>query len=341
MRAPLVAGGAEIIQPPFSMPAPQQQGWPIHKKAMKTGSVATRGRINRDVKTMQIDRRISNGLAWAGVALVVGIPTADYLSGQFLGQAPRADTAQIAVLEDTPTAPMPAPLSQRPAAVAGTTEVAAAAPVATPAAPVVTPDEPVAQADDALGRFTQSGRALPSYITGAPAATQPAKTASVAPAPNVPATAAPVTAPPAQPAVAAVTAPQRTPIITTPVDPIQTASLPAKVAPVPMPLSMRPAPIAVATVQPTRPPLVDYTRTQPIVLPSSVQPMPPAEVTEDDLADWESGPLSEFLARRQGRPSAQPEPVYPPDEAYFYDDREDVARDRLIGPAPGYFPFVN
>lgn len=292
---------------------------------------------------MQIDRRISNGLAWAGVALVVGVPTADYLSGQFLGQPPRADTAQIAVVEETPVVPMPAPLSQRPAVVAETAEVAVAPPVAPVAVPAKPVAAPVAPADDAVGRFSQSGRALPSYITGAPsapAAAKPAQTASVAPAPIAPAPAV-VPAPAVQPAVAAVAAPQRTPIITTPVDPVQTASIPTKVAPMPMPLSMRPAPIAVATVQPARPPLVDFTRTQPIVLPPSIQPMPPAEVTEDDLADWESGPLSEFLANRQGRPSARPEPVYPNDDAYFYDDREEVARDRLIGPAPSFFPFVN
>jgi hypothetical protein len=225
---------------------------------------------------MNIDRRITNGLAWAGVILVVGVPTADLLSAQFLGNPGAPAQAQIAVIE--PVAPIPAPLSQRPAAPAAkppaqVAAVAPAKPVATPAKPVATP---AAQTADAVDAFLQSGRQLPSYITGADA--------------------------PAAPAQVAATPPTRPLITTTPstppagVDPIEVAAIPPqKVAPTPMPLSMRPEPVAVALVR------------NPVVIPPSLtaaEPAlivrPPANVTAADLQDWETGPLADFLAQRQG-----------------------------------------
>ena len=45
---------------------------------------------------MQIDRRITNGLAWAGVVLVIGIPVADVVSAQFMAE--RTPSAQVAAL---------------------------------------------------------------------------------------------------------------------------------------------------------------------------------------------------------------------------------------------------
>src|SRR5690606_38754562 len=116
------------------------------------------GGANRDVGTMKIDRRITNGLAWAGVLLVVGVPAVDLLSAQFMSGPDRSAPPQIAVIE--PEAPVPAPLEQRPDA----EEVASVAPVVIkPAA------KPATQTGDAVDSFVQSGRPLPSYITGADA----------------------------------------------------------------------------------------------------------------------------------------------------------------------------
>jgi len=222
---------------------------------------------------MNIDRRITNGLAWAGVLLVVGVPTADLLSAQFMDKPTAAAPAQVAVIQEV--APVPAPLSQRPSApvVKPATQVAVVAPAAPVAAPVVVKPAvtPASQTADAVDAFLQSGRPLPSYITGAGAPAAPTQTAA--------------------------TPPVRTPIITTPVavDPVEVAAIPPqKIAPVPMPLSMRPKPSAVAVVQ------------QPaIVIPSGLTPAspavmvrPPADVNAADLEDWETGPLSDFLARR-------------------------------------------
>jgi hypothetical protein len=214
---------------------------------------------------MKMDRRLTNGLAWAGALLVIGIPVADYLSGALSnGSAP-----SVAVV-DAEAAPVAAKPDQT--TTAGTT----------PAKPAAETPTAVASASNgnAVDSFIQSGKPLPSYITGEdskPAST-PAKPAATAPA-------APAATKPATPAVA-----------TQPAE--QVAALPpAKVAPVPMPLSMRPQPVTV--------PLASA---QPLIVeerPALVAPAPfvpaqePGLVTAEDLEEWESGPLNEFLARRQ------------------------------------------
>lgn len=255
---------------------------------------------------MKIDRRITNGLAWAGVALVIGVPTADLLSAQFLGDAKAGTVAeQVAVV--APVAPMPAPLSQRPAApvVAPSTEVA----VAKPVAPVVT--QPAAQpapqqTAGVVDKFLQSGKALPSYITEAGAA----------------------------PAQAVAAAPVRTPIVTTPatqaapvaVDPVQVASIPVeKVAPVPMPLSMRPRPVIATTVP------AEIVLPPEVLPPEVLSPVAPT-VTAADLEDWETGPLSEFLARKQGQgSSATVTTDYDPNGFFLDQGPNPRNRDRVIG----------
>jgi hypothetical protein len=260
---------------------------------------------------MNIDRRITNGLAWAGVVLVVGVPTADLLSAQFMG---RGEAPSVAVIE--PVSPTPAPASQRPAApaVVPQTEVAAA-----PAGPIDTPEAavvPAAQTADAVDRFLQSGKPLPSYITGG-GDTAPAEVAAT---------------PPARPPV--VTAPAPEPAAP---DPVQVAAIPVKEAPVPMPLSMRPKPM----------PVVADTPLEPVVIPDSVvAPLPPANVTATDLEDWETGPLSEFLAARQQQQGSSATVTYDRD-GFWLDEGPDGPRhprDRYIGPAEDevyFLPFGN
>ncbi|MBU1334073.1 MAG: hypothetical protein KJ944_06390 [Alphaproteobacteria bacterium] len=262
---------------------------------------------------MTIDRRITNGLAWAGVLLVVGVPTADLLSAQFAG--PSATVVREQVADIKPVAPIPAPLSQRPAAPVAkpVVEVAVAAPEK-PAAPATKPTvRPAAQTADIVDNFLQSGKPLPSYITGGGASAAPVQ--------------------------AAVTPPVRTPIVTTPatepvaVDPVQVASIgPQKVAPVPMPLSMRPQPVTM--------PVVAVAPDDIILPPALVRP--PASVTADELADWEAGPLSEFLAsrQRQGQPAVVVDPEYDAD-GFFLDQGPNPGRrgDRVIGWQDESFSF--
>ena len=277
---------------------------------------------------MQIDRRVTNGLAWAGALIVVAIPTADLVTGQLMGGGERP--AQVAMV-DAPVAvpaskvaPMPAPLSQRPAA----PQVAAATPakVDKPATPVVAKPSPTTQVaaapaaqapatngNDAVSNYLKSGRALPSYITDSAAASKPAVTTQPAPSSM-----------PAQ--VATTPAPTQAPVVTE--DPVVVGAIePQHIAPTPMPLSMRPRPVATATP------------TQTVVRPSVV---PPAELTADDLSDWESGPLSEFLAKRQGRAAqAKPVPADYDSDGFFLDEGPNRNGDRLIGPAApfGFWDF--
>ncbi|MDB5473423.1 MAG: hypothetical protein JWP99_726 [Devosia sp.] len=325
--------------------------------AMKTGFVTARGGVNRDVQTMQIDRRITNGLAWAGVLLVVGVPTADLLSAQFMGERPAASTAQIglveekvAVVQDKLVAPVPAQRSQRPAE--KPVEVAIAQPVQPVANPA--PAKPVSGRADPVDDFVQSGKPMPSYITDAPAPLQaaPVKPApALAPVPSAaapaPAAQAPLT--PAQPRVAALPAPAGPPALTGPAPaatvPVQTAAIAPKVAPTPMPLSMRPRAVAVAPINPGAPPAT-IARSEPVFVPPSVQPVPPAQITAEDLEDWETGPLADFLARRQGgqvpqqadaqsRFSDDEEAFFEredEEEAFFEREQEFRRRDRLVGP---------
>jgi hypothetical protein len=289
---------------------------------------------------MKIDRRITNGLAWAGLFVVVAVPVADAVSRQLMGDEPQFAVATVAELPRE-TAPVPAPLSQRPHAPA--IETAAIAPVqpavVKPVAPAAA--KPVAAANPVVDSFLSSGKKLPSYITGADA--EPAQ-AVVAPAPVkpvAPAMTKPVVAP-VETAVVAPAQPVVAPAAPVAIDPVEVASLtPANVAPMPMPLSMRPAPM-------TRP-LATAPGNDEIVLPPEVlanNNARPAVV--DDLRDWESGPLSEFLARRQAQ--QQSSATVTSDGSFqdgYYDDggsRRRPPRDVYLGPVQGddvFFPFVN
>lgn len=246
---------------------------------------------------MPIDRRITNGLAWAGALVVVAIPAADAALRQF---EPRS-ASQVAVIEEQVETPaLPTPASQRPTEGAVPEEPvvsepvveAAAVPVAKPATkPVATPaPDPVTTASasapsgDAVDDFLKSGRPLPSYITGG-GATAPTQ-AAIAPVTTTrpaPTAVAPVSAPPAE----------------------QVAAVPrTKIVTFPTPASERPASVPRSAVVAAQPPLV-------------IETQPPV-VTAADLEDWESGPLSEFLARRQGS-TDQPPADYDPD-GFFLDE---------------------
>lgn len=256
---------------------------------------------------MQIDRRITNGLAWAGAALVVAVPLADFVTGQLTTEP----QAQVAMVETPVVAPRPAPASQRPQA------VAARPAVATPAAPAVKPvpvavpqpdpvttastDRPGSGSGDAVDAFLKSGRALPSYISDAPSS--PATPAAPVRQPVVgPATA--VTAP-AQPTTAPVSAPTTVTVA---------AVAPARVAPTPMPASMRPT---------TPAPVLIVDEPADVVVT-------PDMVSASDLEDWESGPLSEFLARRQQQGGAVVVDDYDPDGFFLDQGPNSEARLRVV-----------
>ena len=251
---------------------------------------------------MKIDRRITNGLAWAGVVLVVGVPVADVVSAQLMGERVGGQTAQVAMIEPVaPAAEPAAPVQLAPVPVAASERPAAPAAKPAPAA------EDTVQTGSVVDNYLKSGKALPGYITGADSAPPPV-------VPSQPKAAASVAAPVAD-------------------DPVAVATLGSgKVAPIPMPLSMRPEPVLIVP---------DQNTSRSIQVSPSANPRSSASVTYDDLSDWESGPLSEFLAKRQRGRAVDPN--YDPD-GFFLDQGPNRGRqgDRLIGPADEvFFPFAD
>lgn len=269
---------------------------------------------------MKMDRRLSNGLAWAGALLVIGIPAADYLTGTFAGAPSLAvvDAAPVAAADTAAVVPKPAPAVQ-------VAEAPKPAPKPVPA-PVAKPQAATGAADPVSG-FLQSGKELPSYITGGDAQTAavPAK-------------------PPAQPQVIAPVAPKPTEVATTPPPAEQVAVLPATAAPTPMPLSMRPQPVSVPLAS-DQPLIIDQAATRPGI----PAPQPNDFLTSEDLEDWESGPLSEFLAKRGQQSSAtyrvqQNVPPPPPQAEGFWLDEgpqgdRPIRRYQPIDDEIYYLPF--
>lgn len=269
---------------------------------------------------MKLDRRLTNGLAWAGALLVIGIPAADYVTGTFAG------TPSVAVVDAEAEAPTP--VATRP--VTATTS---------PSAPAAAKPQAVANADPVNG-LLQSGKPLPSYITGGDKPATPAK--PVAATPAKPAS-TPTVQQPNQPTQASTpTVTPTRPTITTPDQ--QVAALPTKDAPIPMPLSMRPRPVSVPLASTEAPLIIDQPTVPNNLPPASLpqaQQMPNDFVTSQDLDTWESGPLSDFLANRNRRSSANytvqqnappppPEPVYGYDSSGFWLDQAPQG-DRPIG----------
>jgi hypothetical protein len=253
---------------------------------------------------MMLNSRVTWGLAWAGLALVVAVPSADMVAAQF-------SSRQAMVVDEVPAkqkpaveqvaliAPIPA---NRPA---NRDQVAAAK----PAAPVVTT---AAAGNDIVDRFVSTGKKLPSYISGGdtaavetpaptkPVVQQPATQVAVA-NPDKPVTwgeskwATPGGKDPLATAATkpAVTTPAPQETVT---DVAVLSPQPELIAPIPMPASMRPKSRAVAVTQPN-----------PGIDPQTVASFNNTDrVTARDLQDWESGPLSDFLAQRQaGKRMAQ------------------------------------
>lgn len=270
---------------------------------------------------MQFNRRNTvNGLAWAGAALIVAIPAADLIARQL---SP-ADAPQLAVVQQAPAVAT----ADRPATAAPAQQVSQNQP-----APIADPVTTAATAGngDAVDTFLESGRELPSYISGGNAPSTPAPPApaqptpaAVAPAPGTPSP-APITAPaPEAPAV-----PQTNrPAIATP----------QIVTGFPTPVSERPriatAPPPAPIVQPVNPPLI-IDRPAPAV--SSGGPV----VTAQDLEDWETGPLSDFLANRSGQGGNRAPQDYEPG-GFWLDGGPQTGNPRRVPPAYDdgyYYPF--
>lgn len=228
---------------------------------------------------MKINPKVTGALAWTGLVLVLAVPAADMLGGK--PDASVLLTSDTAQLGDTSSAPVvPRPVTPAPAA----DRVAAL--------PAATGDDPVAD-------FVRSGKPLPSYISGVPA-TAPAPTAATKPPAVKPGT---VTINPdgtiSRPTETATVKPAA-PVGITPVVPAaETADVatikPELVPPVPLPASLRPAPRPAGQA----PLIIDEQQvavrepTNPVYVPEEVP-----VVTGDQLEEWDTGSLAEYLRRK-------------------------------------------
>jgi len=193
--------------------------------------------------------------------------------------------------------------------------------VATPSKPALTlptlnkGTDPVTTASTEsapVDKFLQTGKKLPSYISDA----DEVQAAAAKPA-------APVTTP-------AVTAPKAPTAVAT-VAPTVTTTTP----PIPLPRSARPAPTAVASLpaapapQQQAPLIVDETRLNQQQAATERFPLSdeqPGYVSGDQLDEWDSGSLAEYLERR-GMLSDSPQQAS--QEEYYYEDQRPVDRRRL------------
>ena len=288
--------------------------------AMNKGMFAPRGRSRSEIKPMQFNRRNTvNGLAWAGAALIVAIPAADLIARQL---SP-AGEPQVAVVQQAPT--VETPVRPSTPAPAQQTPQNQPAPVADQVATAAAPSN-----GDAVDTFLQSGRELPSYISGGNAPSAPA---NPAPAQSAPAAATPVPTTPPAPTTAP--APQ-TPVATQTTRPA--IATPQTVTGFPTPVSERPriatAPAPVPIVPPGNPPLI-IDRPAPAV--NSGGPV----VTAQDLEDWETGPLSDFLANRAGQGGSRAPQDYEPG-GFWLDEGPQPGNPRRLPPAYDdgyYYPF--
>ncbi|MHB1104083.1 MAG: hypothetical protein ACYC0C_15170 [Devosia sp.] len=205
---------------------------------------------------MRLNSKVTGGLAWAGLALVLAVPSADMLT------KPSANSAMI-------TSEMDA------------IQTASVAPAVKP----VVPATRQAAETDVVDDYVSSGKKLPSYISDVPeTAVQESATTKRLVVPTT---------------------------TTTAVNPDGTfagdykANV-ASVAPKPYPASMRPKPTTASAAPPANDaaPLVideeELAQREAAIRP--VEPFIPAEsqqiVTEDELEEWDSGSLADYLERK-------------------------------------------
>jgi hypothetical protein len=211
---------------------------------------------------MKFDSKVKGALAWTGLFVILAVPSADLLFGR-----DDAPAANLAVTSDTAQVKPVVPATRPELKID----------------PVETASIATEKSDDPVDSYLEKGKKLPAYISDADAA------------PAVkPATPVTVTKPVEVAAVA--------PVLQTP--------------PVPLPRNARPvakAPV-VANIPATQPLIIDESdlaeRQATLNQPSApVEPFPLSDgdqafaddetvVTGDELEEWDSGSLADYLARR-------------------------------------------
>lgn len=290
---------------------------------------------------MKLNSKLTGGLAWAGLIVVLAVPSADMLMGKG-GDAAKepgttSGTEAVRTAVVTPAATKPV-----------FTAPAATTPAKVPAI------ETAAKGADPVETYVQSGKKMPSYISDAPAETaaeEPAPTTKLV-VPGVPSQ--------TQTQIAAT----KPPVAGTSVDVANVKQMhPELVAPIPYPASKRPrtpltattpaitttptVPVVAATEEPL---IVDETTVQrreeavarvldDDVQVTRVQP----RIEEDQLEEWDSGSLAEYLERK-GLMTNQAQATnadVDPDGFYLDEgpnnDRSDARVVRRIKPSNDFF----
>jgi hypothetical protein len=189
-------------------------------------------------------------------------------------------------------------------ATADTTKPALQLPVAKPTATDPIETASAATGDDAVDKLLAKGKKLPSYISDGDAAVTP-KPSTSTPVASKPA--APVTLKPISPT---------TPIKT----PTEVATVAPEAAPVPLPRSARPKATAVASLPAAEKPLIVDEKKLPQGN-AAVEPFPLSDgnvVTGDQLEEWDSGSLADYLERKGLLSQSSAEDSYDPD-GFFLD----------------------
>lgn len=253
---------------------------------------------------MKLNSKVTWGLAWIGLAIVVAVPSADFLTGK-MGTSTAAlvtsTTDPVTPAKTKPTAPAltAAPVVKTAAVTTKVTKngVTIIPAGSNPAAPTST---------DPVDKLIKSGKPLPDYITDDGATTAKATTPSIEPQPTE------VAALPTVPMVP----PTPFPSIARP----HVVAKPAPVHPV----------IAVARPSPSDPVIVDGSADdQAAIGTPDVTPVPPVGLQDDNAVSWKQARLNRYLEKHglideSGRSSAtvttqRPSSDYDPNGFYLSD----------------------
>lgn len=269
---------------------------------------------------MKLDSKLKGGLAWAGLVVVLAVPAANVLMGTPIEQARSVTTSDTAVI---PTGK----------------------PAGTPVKDQLDPIETASvSGKDPVKVYLDKGKKLPSYIsdggasTGAAApakgAVAPAKSTDTASLSPGKAGTTELALPAAAPAAAASAPPVPLPRSARPKDTAIAAVAPAQAMPAPVkPAATAPAAAASAADKPL---ILDEKQ---VAAAQQAEPFPLSDgnssdvVREDQLEEWDSGSLADYLERKglvSG--SAAADEAQPVDESqyegWFVDDGRPVRRQR-------------
>jgi hypothetical protein len=233
---------------------------------------------------MKLDGKVKGGLAWAGLVIILAVPAANMVVGN-----PNSGSAQSAVTTADATKP------------------ALKLPVAKPAATDPIQTASTAAGEDAVDKLLAKGKKLPSYISDGDTAVTPKPATSKPDTPVAAKPSAPVTLKPISP--------------TTPIKaPTEVATVaPTEAAPVPLPRSARPK--AVASLPAAEKPLIVDEKQIDQQGNAAVEPFPLSDgnvVTGDQLEEWDSGSLADYLERKGLLSKTSAEDSYDPD-GFFLD----------------------